>query len=486
MRSRKLPAPMVPNVTKTGTSFRGAMLYYLHDKRAEDEQVRLTGERVAWTSTRNLISDDPEIAVATMRATAADQDRLKREAGIKSTGRKSDKVVYAYSLAWHPDEKDGLTRAEMERAADESLRVIGADGLQAVIVCHNDEPQPHVHVIVNRVSPDDGSMHVYSNDRLKLSQWAESYERERGKIWCQDRVANNARRQKDGDYIRSNSPTPRSLAGDYDAVRHASNDNHADQWRDAQKRRFADLSAFGQKQASRHRHEWAALSQRYQDRKAQLGKQYRGKDSAFKQAARHVKDAFKPAWRDLFKLQRAEMQGFEKREKRLLGKLENIIAAARYAKSIGEPDNRNVISRAFNLMVSAKARRAALEKLHGKQRRDLGSNQKSQIKAARAHVAEERREAYFALRKTYNSDRALLIDRQDAEKADLKRRWKTLNAERRASVSALKQQSAYRKAEKASPEAQEALDDVQVRSAFKKASRGKRMRKGRSRSRKRE
>lgn len=477
---------MVPNVTKTGSSFRGAMLYYLHDKREEDEQVRLTGERVAWTSTRNLLSDDPEIAVATMRATAADQDRLKRDAGIKSTGRKSDKVVYAYSLAWHPDEKEGLSRSEMERAADESLRAIGADKMQAVIVCHTDEPQPHVHVIINRVSPEDGRMHVYSNDRLKLSQWAESYERERGKIWCEDRVENNARRQKDGEYIRSNSPTPRSLAKDYDAVLRASNDNEAHSWREAQKASFANLSAFGQKQASRHKHEWAALSQRYQDRKEALGKTYRGKDSAFKQAEQSVKQAFKPAWRDLFKLQRTEMQGFEKREKRLLGKLENMIAAAKYAKSIGEPDNRNIISRAFNLMVSAKARRAALQALHGKQRRNLGSNQKTQVKAAHARVSEERREAYFALRKTYNSNRALLIDRQDAEKADLKRRWKTLNAERRASVSVIKQQNAYRKAEKASPEAKEAKQGAEAKKAFKKVARSSRARKGRSRSRRRD
>ena len=120
---------MVPNITKTGTSFRGAMLYYLHDKREEGESVRLTGERVAWTSVRNLMADDPESAVAIMRATANDQDRLKAEAGIKNTGRKSDKCVYAYSLAWHPDEKAGLTRAEMERAADESIRAIGAQDL---------------------------------------------------------------------------------------------------------------------------------------------------------------------------------------------------------------------------------------------------------------------------------------------------------------------------------------------------------------------
>ena len=43
---------MVPNIKK-GASFRGAMLYYLHDKRREGELLRLSDERVAWTATRN-------------------------------------------------------------------------------------------------------------------------------------------------------------------------------------------------------------------------------------------------------------------------------------------------------------------------------------------------------------------------------------------------------------------------------------------------
>ena len=39
---------MVPAITACGRSFRGAALYYLHDKRQEGEAERLTSERVAW------------------------------------------------------------------------------------------------------------------------------------------------------------------------------------------------------------------------------------------------------------------------------------------------------------------------------------------------------------------------------------------------------------------------------------------------------
>ena len=477
---------MVPNITKTGTSFRGAMLYYLHDKREEGESVRLTGERVAWTSVRNLMADDPESAVAIMRATANDQDRLKAEAGIKNTGRKSDKCVYAYSLAWHPDEKAGLTRAEMERAADESIRAIGAQDLQAVIVCHTDEPQPHVHVVINRVSPIDGRMHVYSNDRLKLSQWAEAYERERGKIWCEERVENNRRRQADGDYIRTNSPTPRAMADDYAKASHAANDNDAARLRDQTKDRVADLSARSRKMHSRHRNEWAVLSRDYQDRKQQLGAKYRGKDNAFAKAEARVKEQYRPAWRELFKKQNAERRGFEKREKRLMGKLENAVAAARYAQSLGRDEARGFLAMAFNYMIHAKKRREALESAQAAERRALGGEQRRDIKQAQAAVREERQADYFALRKLYNSDRAQLIDRQDAEKAAMQRLWARLNAERKRAFAVLVRQGGLRKAAQASPEIMEAEEAPEVARDFQKAARPKRKRKGRVRRRERE
>ena len=62
---------MVPNIKK-GASFRGAMLYYLHDKRQEGELLRLSEERVAWTATRNCAANDPELAFQEMSATAWD------------------------------------------------------------------------------------------------------------------------------------------------------------------------------------------------------------------------------------------------------------------------------------------------------------------------------------------------------------------------------------------------------------------------------
>ena len=48
--------------TKRGASFKGALAYYLHDKKLEGERERFTSERVAWTETRNLATNNPEMA----------------------------------------------------------------------------------------------------------------------------------------------------------------------------------------------------------------------------------------------------------------------------------------------------------------------------------------------------------------------------------------------------------------------------------------
>lgn len=181
---------MNPRIGETGKSFKGALLYYLHDKRQEGEEVRLTSERVAWTETRNLLTDDPELAGKIMAATAMDAERLKRDAGVRA-GRKSSQHVFHYSLGWHPEERDRLTREEMMKAVEGSLKAIGAEDRQAVIVCHTDTDHPHVHVIVNRVCENTGIMFKDSYAKTKLSRWALEYRAARDELhYNPERVRN--------------------------------------------------------------------------------------------------------------------------------------------------------------------------------------------------------------------------------------------------------------------------------------------------------
>jgi len=182
---------MVPYITPRGHSFKGAGMYYLHDKGAT------TTERVAWTHTVNLPTDDPKKALNWMAYTASNANQLKKEAGIKYTGRKSKAgVVYAYSLAWAPDQSPA--QQDMLKSALESLIHLKLQDHEAVIVSHNETAHPHVHVICNLVNPRDGRIKVPSYDRLKLSSWAEEKEKEAGRIYCEERVKNNQKRREKG------------------------------------------------------------------------------------------------------------------------------------------------------------------------------------------------------------------------------------------------------------------------------------------------
>ena len=53
----------------------------------------------------------------------------------------------------------------MLSTALDSLKAQELEGYQAVILCHSDEPQQHVHVIVNRVHPETGQ----GRDPLQLN-----------------------------------------------------------------------------------------------------------------------------------------------------------------------------------------------------------------------------------------------------------------------------------------------------------------------------
>lgn len=264
---------MVPKVTSAGRSFKGAARYYLHDKQAN------TSERVAFIETVNLPTDDPRRAVAHMVDTATHADQLKIAAGIRS-GRKLDKPVYTYALTWHPSEKP--TMAEQLEAARESLNVLGMGDRQAIIIAHSDAAHPHVHVMVNRVCPETGRAASNSNDRLKLSEWAQAYEEKRGKVFCAKRVENNAAREQ-GNWRKDTSDSRQVWM----------------EWKKAQTRELWD----------EHRAETAKLRPIHA---GQLDALWRQKEERFALRRDEIKALYKPIWRDVFKRQKTELRDFDK------------------------------------------------------------------------------------------------------------------------------------------------------------------------------
>ena len=185
---------MIPHVARRGHSFKGAGQYYLHDKEAS------TSERVAWTHTHNVPTNDPEKAFKWMTWTAMHADELKAQAGTSRAGRKATAgSVYSFSLAWHPDKEQAPDQEGMLASAFETLERLGLKEHEAVIVAHQDTDHPHVHVITNLVHPETGRTAVPSYDRLTLSTWAEQHERRHngGEVICQQRAENNERRREE-------------------------------------------------------------------------------------------------------------------------------------------------------------------------------------------------------------------------------------------------------------------------------------------------
>ncbi|WP_309383979.1 relaxase/mobilization nuclease domain-containing protein [Cerasicoccus frondis] len=178
---------MIPRIAKAGRSFKGAFAYYLHDKNTQ------TQDRVAWTQTRNVLTDDPAKAWRVMAYTAMHSEALKKSSGQSMRGSKLQKPVFSYSLSWHPDQKP--SRAHMEDTALQSLDHLGLSAYETVMVCHNDEAHPHVHVIVNKVHPETGMVADTRNSKRKIQRFASDYERQT-KIYCQQREDNRAKQER--------------------------------------------------------------------------------------------------------------------------------------------------------------------------------------------------------------------------------------------------------------------------------------------------
>ena len=279
---------MVPKINGLGRSFAGVAAYCLHDAPEPDDRSPETSERVAWTDTRNLPTIRAERAARLMAATARAAPDLKRLAGGARGGRKLAKPVLHYSLSWARD--DTPDRREMSRAVDGSLEALGLEGHKALIVAHDDTRHPHVHVVANRVDPETGKAAKLGNSKLRLSRWAEGYEREQGRIRCEERVKNNARRRAGEEVVRIPWNRPlhwarfrregmqpgqaRRATGpagedrvDMTAWRRA----EAQLWENAEDRRWLEFWRL----ESRARKEWAELHKRQEDTRQTLDRESR-------------------------------------------------------------------------------------------------------------------------------------------------------------------------------------------------------------------
>lgn len=239
---------MIAKVNPSGKSFRGLVDYCLGEVQADaeertpEEQAR-PADRVAWSETVNLPTDDPRKAARMMAATVQYGEDLKRLAGVPDGGRRLEKPVCHLSLSWKEGERPG--RHTMREAALESLRELELERREALIVAHRDSKCAHVHVIVNRVSFEDGRAAKLSRSHSKLSEWAEKYERRSDDIQCPRRVEHNRLRAA-GHQVYDTGSRHRDRR--YKRQRSAERQGHRHR--------------LPPRMAERHRREWSRLCQR--------------------------------------------------------------------------------------------------------------------------------------------------------------------------------------------------------------------------------
>lgn len=191
---------MIIRIQASGGSFRGAGQYYLHDKAADASIEKAlkpqSAERVWFTETRNCMNQDPFRALDEMWGVAADQQYLKMQAGVSRGGRVCAEPVKTIAMSWHKD--DAPSPEHMIESADKFLKHMGWDGHQAIYAGHNDTDHRHVHIILNRVNPDNGRTLDDYREQKRAQEWALQYEREHGQVRCDLREANAAREQGKG------------------------------------------------------------------------------------------------------------------------------------------------------------------------------------------------------------------------------------------------------------------------------------------------
>ena len=141
---------MLADIKPTTHDFRKLARYLLHGKTRPSPP-----DRVAWILEQNLGTTDPELAAAFMEATAA-------------RSRRCTNACYHLVIAWHAREQPALVH--MQAIARPELERAGLAEHQALIMGHGDKAHPHLHMMINRVSPVTGRAWSTAHDYARFDR----------------------------------------------------------------------------------------------------------------------------------------------------------------------------------------------------------------------------------------------------------------------------------------------------------------------------
>lgn len=436
---------MISVVTEHGSSFKGLAAYLLHDIGSKD-----SSERVAWTYTHNLASDDPEQAWRAMLATAKCQDELKAEHRIKNTGRKSHRSVCHYVLSWHPDEHGEFSREEMIDAALASMTYLGVDkgerltkkqkalrtqrGIehQAVIVCHDEGPgeNPHLHVMLNRVHPEHGTMLPDKQDYQKLSAWALDYRRSQGKEhMCPERVKNEAKKAQ--GVLTSHPRKPRNIYEQEQAIAEAEPNSRTKTLLEQLAKKARAMKAEAQKMKSQHAQRLRDLDNRQlaaqRAERAEAAEQIRERRS-------QIRSDYAPKIDALVEKQSAERSAFFEGHHTAAGRVRNTWKAFQTKEWMRDIRTRpmHALKQGFTLAFDAGMQLRDIEKFHKREKGQLRGQRTGEERQASAEIRQGSSEHLEDLRQGYIRERTDTVFEHRMELAKLRTEWWQLTQHRRA------------------------------------------------------
>ena len=145
---------------KHSSSFKRLHEYLTQERDAETGELVLRGDVVlSW----NLLSFDT--AAGEMQGVASLNDRCK------------DAVCH-YELAWPPGERP--TRPQWTDSAVQTLKALGYEHHQYMVVAHDDKKHFHIHIMVNKVHPETLRAPTRYNNWLTLDAAARCLEAKYG------------------------------------------------------------------------------------------------------------------------------------------------------------------------------------------------------------------------------------------------------------------------------------------------------------------
>jgi hypothetical protein len=206
-----------------------------------------------------------------------------------------------------------------------------------------------------------------SNDRLKLSDWANAYERERGQI-----------------------VTPK-------------------------------------REEKRHSQEWRDLSA---NNKAARDRVYADTAAAMKEAAARHKAECKPIWATYFRDARAAEKAFATREQSIAGVIRNAMDATAHQKVSGQLGNRGALSATFGNVLSSQMRARAFAERQDLNRQQMAARLKLVLEHEIQGIKAQRARDLAGQRGAFDQACASLIERQDIERGKVREAWKQIYGDR--------------------------------------------------------